>query len=187
MKQILWMSAFVLPLCACTPNYPRLPPLPEQAPPLTTADAAMMQQINEHDLTQIAMSKLASDHALAEAVKTLGANAVKDYTDHRNTLAALASQHNLTVTETLLARDQATVDRLSKVHGPVFDRAYVKALQSEADATKSMMATVVSSSKTAELKTVATAAQTLDARYISSAYSWLPQYSTRKHRGTTGR
>jgi len=172
----------LLSLCACTPAYPKLPPLPEKAPPFTTADAAFLQQANEHDLTQIALAKLTVDHARSGDVKTLGQDAAKDYDAHRKTLAALASKHDLALTDTVLTSDQAIVDRLSKLHGPAFDRAYVKAMRDDAQANQGAIGSVFTSTKDSDVKSAATGQQKLDQRYISSAYSWMPQLSTRKHR-----
>lgn len=182
MKIGFWAGLAFLPLCACTPAYPKLPPLPEKAPPFTTADAAFLQQANEHDLKQIALSKLTIDHARSADVKSLGQDAAKDYDAHRKTLATLASKHDLSLTDTMLASDQEAVDHLSSLHGPAFDRAYMKTLRDDAQANESAITGAVTSSKDGDVKTAATGLQKLDQRYISSAYSWLPQLSTRKHR-----
>ncbi|MDL2172008.1 DUF4142 domain-containing protein [Asaia sp. HumB] len=177
----------LLPLCACTPAYPKLPPLPDNAPPFTTADAAFLQQANEHDLTQIALAKLTVDHARSNDVKTLGQDALKDYEAHRKTLSTLAGKHDLALTTTVLAADQEKTDRLSKLHGPAFDRAYMKAIRDDAQANQASIGTVFTTTKDSDVKAAATDLQKLDQRYISSAFSWLPQLATRKHRSGTHR
>lgn len=179
MKAGLWIGLAALPLCACTPGYPRLPPLPDKAPPFTTADAAFLQQANEHDLTQIALSKLAVDHARATEVKDLAQTTQKNYEAHRKTLAALASKHDLTLTETPLANDQATIDRVSHLHGPAFDKAYVTALRDESQADEKAIASAAGT-KDSDLKSAATGLQKLDEQAISSAYSWMPKLAVRK-------
>ncbi|GAB6854774.1 DUF4142 domain-containing protein [Asaia astilbis] len=181
MKTGLWIALAALPLCACTPDYPRLPPLPAQAAPFTTGDAAFLQQANEHDLTQVALGKLAADHARAAEVKDLALSSVKDYEAHRATLATLAGKHDLALTDAPLARDQATIERLSKLHGPRFDTAYVTALRDEAQANEKATVSASATLKDGDLKSAATALQKLDQSRISSAYSWLPHLSTRKH------
>lgn len=184
MKAGLWIGLAALPLCACTPGYPRLPPLPDKAPPFTTADAAFLQQANEHDLTQIALSKLAADHARATEVKDLAQTTEKNYDAHRKTLATLASKHDLTLTETPLASDQTTIDRVSHLHGPAFDKAYVTALRNESQENEQAIASAATT-KDSDIKNAAAGLQTLDKQVISSAYSWMPKLAVRKtHKST---
>jgi len=180
MKAGLWIALAALPLCACTPGYPRLPPLPDKAPPFTTADAAFLQQANEHDLTQIGLGKLAADHARSGEVKSFAKTTVADYEAHRKTLAALAGKHDLSLTETPLANDKAQIDRLDHLHGPAFDRAYMMTIRDETRANEGSIASVFSTTKDSDLKNAATSLQKLDQGVISSAYSWLPQLAVRK-------
>ncbi|WP_336763713.1 DUF4142 domain-containing protein [Asaia sp. VD9] len=184
MRHGLWTMAAMLSLCACTPAYPRLPPLPDKAPPFTTADAAFLQQANEHDLTQIALGKLTIDHARSSEIKENGQALVKDYDAHRTALSTLASKHDLTLTSTLVADDQAKLDHLSKLHGRAFDRAYMSAVRDESQSSGTAIASVFTTTKDSDVKASATEMQKLDQRYISSAYSWLPQLATRKHKKT---
>lgn len=175
------IGAATLLLCACTPDYPKLPPLPAKAAPFSTADAAFLQQANEHDLTEAAMAKLADNHARSSDVKALGARSATDYEAHRKTLASLADKHGLALTDTLMAKDQERVDRLSGLHGRAFDRAYVEAMEREAKSVQPVITTTYTTTKDSDVKAAATAMQKLDQRSISSAYSWLPQLSTRKY------
>ncbi|GBQ87517.1 hypothetical protein AA0535_1301 [Asaia krungthepensis NRIC 0535] len=156
--------------------------MPDKAPPFTTADAAFLQQANEHDLAQIAFGKLTSDHARSPEIKDNGTQVVKDYEAHRKSLSTLAGKHDLTLTTTLLADDQAKLDRLSKLHGKSFDRAYMTALRDESQSSGAAIASVFTTTKDSDVKTSATDLQKLDQRYISAAYSWLPQIATRRHK-----
>jgi len=58
-------------------------------------------------------------------VKAFGQQMVDDHTKAGDQLKAVAQQENMTLPETLNSKDQAIYDRLSKLSGAAFDKAYI--------------------------------------------------------------
>jgi putative membrane protein len=69
---------------------------------------------------------LAQQNASSSAVKQFGQRIVDDHTQANDELTQIASQKNITLPTSLSARDQATMDRLSKLNGAEFDHAYMQ-------------------------------------------------------------
>ena len=78
-------------------------------------------------------------------MKSFGKRMVDDHSKAGDKLKEVASRKNITLPTDISAKDQATYDRLSKLNGAAFDRAYardmvkdhqtdVAAFQKEADA-----------------------------------------------------
>ena len=72
------------------------------------------------------LGKLAQDHASSQAVKDFGQHMVDDHSKANDELKSLAQQKNVTLPADLDAKDKATIDRLSKLNGAAFDRAYMR-------------------------------------------------------------
>ena len=74
----------------------------------------------EVELGQLALQK--SDNA---DVKKFAQRMVDDHTKANNDLKSVASAKNMTLPETIDAKDEATKQRLSKLSGSQFDQAYM--------------------------------------------------------------
>ena len=64
--------------------------------------------------------------ARASEVKDFGKRMVDDHSKANDQLKQLASQKGVSLPTSLDAKDQATKDRLSKLQGAAFDKAYMK-------------------------------------------------------------
>jgi putative membrane protein len=111
-------------------------------PPVTspaaapTASSSATTAISSHDrrfvttaaeagAAEVAMAELAKDHAASAAVKDFAARMVSDHEKAGDELKAIATSKGLEPSAQLSKKDQAGVDRLSKLQGPAFDKAYV--------------------------------------------------------------
>lgn len=72
--------------------------------------------------------KLAQNKASNEAFKDFGRRMVDDHSKANDHLKNLASQKNVSVPDSMNAKDQALYDRLSKLSGDQFDREYTRAM-----------------------------------------------------------
>jgi putative membrane protein len=104
---------------------------PESSPVASEAQAAMTDLAFAKDATcgglaEIKLGKLAEDRGSSEAVKTFGTRMVAEHTKAGDKLKEAAAPEHIPLPADLAAKDQATYDRLSKLSGADFDRAYAQ-------------------------------------------------------------
>lgn len=93
---------------------------------LSSADSAFAMKAAQGGMAEVQLGKLAADKASNPDVKAFGQQMVDDHSKANDQLKAVAQQENMTLPTDLNAKDQATYDRLSKMSGAAFDKAYVK-------------------------------------------------------------
>jgi len=103
----------------------------ESSPVSLEAQAAMTDLAFAKDaarggLAEIKLGKLAEGSGSSEAVKTFGTRMVAEHTKAGDKLKEAAALEHITLPTDLAARDQASYDRLSKLSGADFDRAYAQ-------------------------------------------------------------
>ncbi len=77
-------------------------------------------------MAEVELGKLAQSNASSDAVKQFGQRMVDDHTKAGEELAKIAADKGITLPTGLDAKNQATKDRLSKLSGKEFDRAYMQ-------------------------------------------------------------
>ena len=77
-------------------------------------------------LTEVELGKLATQKAFNEDVKKFGQNMVDDHTKANDELKQVASKENMPIPDTLDSKHQSRIDKLAKLSGEAFDKAYVK-------------------------------------------------------------
>ena len=77
-------------------------------------------------MAEVEMGKLASEKAANPEVKAFGQQMVDDHGKANDQLKSIAQKENLTLPAGMNAKQQATYDKLSKLSGAAFDKAYVK-------------------------------------------------------------
>jgi putative membrane protein len=130
MKQILATSvialAIALPVGAQTPQ-PRA-----KANTTKTAkagsDQTFVMKAARGGLAEVELGKLAQDKATNDEVKQFGKKMVDDHGKANDELKSLAQSKNITLPTDLSPKDKALHDRLAKLSGAAFDRAYMQAM-----------------------------------------------------------
>lgn len=89
-------------------------------------DQTFMTKAAQGGIAEVALGKLAKDHAENQAVKDFGQKMVDDHSKANDELKSIASKKNVTLPTDLDAKDKATYDRLSKLNGAAFDKAYMR-------------------------------------------------------------
>lgn len=89
------------------------------------ADAAFILQVANGNMAEVAHGRLATQNASAAEVKQFGQRMVDDHSKALDELKGLAAQKNVTLPTELDAKHQAMQDKLSKMKGAEFDRAYM--------------------------------------------------------------
>lgn len=101
----------------------------------TTMDAkTFVDHATQTGLTEVELGKLAADRAASPDVKQFGQRMVEDHSKAGDELAKLASSKGITApTEVTDPKHRALIDRLEKLSGREFDRAYMQAMVSGHD------------------------------------------------------
>ena len=89
-------------------------------------DKLFVTKAAEGGLAEVQLGQLAADHASSDEVKKFGQRMVTDHGKANDELKSLAQQKNITVPTELNAKDKALHDRLAKLSGAAFDRAYMQ-------------------------------------------------------------
>lgn len=90
-----------------------------------TADSNFATKAAEGGLAEVEMGRLAVQKAQDPRVKQFGQKMIDDHTKAGDELKAIAARKNMILPTTMTAKDQATYDRLSKLSGAEFDKAYM--------------------------------------------------------------
>ena len=91
-----------------------------------TADKTFAMKAAAGGMAEVKLGQLAQQKASNPDVKQFGMRMERDHSDAGMKLKDVASKNNITLPSGLEAKDQATYDKLSKLNGAAFDRAYMK-------------------------------------------------------------
>jgi putative membrane protein len=116
------------------------------------ADQSFAMKAAQGGMAEVDLGNLAKDKASSDAVKNFGQKMVDDHTKANNELKDLAAKQNITLPTSLAAKDQAEKDRLSKLSGAAFDRAYMKHMVADHRKDVAEFKKESSSGKNADLK-----------------------------------
>jgi len=98
------------------------------AAPVFAADDAWVMKVAKGGMAEVELGKMAADKASADNVKQFGQRMVTDHSKANDELKALAESKKITLPTEMGAEEKALHDRLAKLSGPAFDRAYMKAM-----------------------------------------------------------
>ena len=125
MKMYFAMSAAIAALGLLSLAPASLAQTNQSANRLAAADSTFAQKAAQGGMAEVKLGNLAKDHATSDAVKKFGQQMVDDHTKANDELKNLAGKKGITLPTEIDAKDQATYDRLSKLNGVEFDRAYM--------------------------------------------------------------
>jgi putative membrane protein len=89
-------------------------------------DQRFLGQVTQASLLNIAMGKLAQEKSSVQAVKVFGNRMVTDHERGLEIFKKVAVRDGVTVSYDMDARHKERLDKLAKLSGEEFDRAYVK-------------------------------------------------------------
>ena len=89
------------------------------------ADSHFVMEAAKGGLAEVEKGRLAADKASSADVKQFGQRMVDDHSKANDELKSVASQKGITLPTELDAKDKAMVDKLSKLSGDAFDKAYM--------------------------------------------------------------
>jgi putative membrane protein len=89
------------------------------------ADEHFVMEAASGGMAEVELGKLAADKASSAKVKDFAQRMVTDHGKANDELKSLAAKKNITLPSSPDAKHKATYDRLSKLSGAAFDRAYI--------------------------------------------------------------
>jgi putative membrane protein len=127
------LLAFALPCFAQTaPNQGAVPGSQSPANKKQAAgtdrntDAQFATSVAQANMAEVALGKLAQEKSQRDDIKKFAQKMVDEHTKAQQDLEGIASKNNLTLPKDLSAQQKTQLDRLSKLSGPEFDRAYAR-------------------------------------------------------------
>jgi putative membrane protein len=89
-------------------------------------DASFAKEAAEGGMAEVKLGQLAEDKGASQQVKDFGKRMVDDHSKADDQLKSAASSDKIALPDKLNTREQAEYDRLSKLSGTAFDRAYAR-------------------------------------------------------------
>jgi putative membrane protein len=98
----------------------------EQNGSVSSSDRKFMEKAAMGGMAEVQMGQLAKDHGMSDEVKSFGSRMVADHSKANDELKSLASSKGVTLPADVDKKDKGKMDKLAKMQGPDFDRAYMK-------------------------------------------------------------
>jgi putative membrane protein len=92
---------------------------------VSSSDTSFMKNAAQGGMAEVDLGQLAAQKASSSDVKDFGRRMVTDHSKAGDQLKALASKKGVTLPEAVASKDKSTSDKLSKLSGADFDRAYM--------------------------------------------------------------
>ncbi len=132
MKRIVMSGAVVLAMSA-VPAFAQTSGAAANTAKSPKAGAMSSDQKFVHEaavggMAEVELGKLAEQNASNDEVKSFGKRMVDDHSKANDELKTLAQHKNITLPSELDAKNKALRDRLAKLHGAQFDKAYMQAM-----------------------------------------------------------
>jgi putative membrane protein len=148
------------------------------------ASAQFVKEAAAGGMAEVKMGNLAQQQAASPAVKTFGRRMVDDHSKANDELKGLAAKKNITLPADVEAKDKATYDRLSKLQGAEFDRAYIDAMLKDHRTDVAEFRKEAQTSTDPDVKSFATKTLPTLEQHLSTAES-LASTGTRTERSST--
>jgi putative membrane protein len=98
----------------------------ESSPPkFSSADETFMMSAAQAGMVEVKLGEVATKKATQANVKQFGAMMVSDHSNANQQLRAIAAKNGVTLPSKLDAIHKSKVDKMSKLSGEQFDKAYV--------------------------------------------------------------
>jgi putative membrane protein len=111
------------------PGQPGQPPqgtAPSRTEQKPAADQQFVMNVAKDGIAEVELGKLASQKASNEQVKQFGQRMADEHGKANDELKKLASEKHITIPNELDSKHKGTVDKLSKLTGDAFDKAFTQ-------------------------------------------------------------
>jgi putative membrane protein len=89
-------------------------------------DKKFLKDATMGSMTEVQLGKLAAEKGSTDSVKQYGQKLATDHSKATEELKQIATRENIQIPDSLDSKHQSKVDKLSKLSGTEFDRAFVK-------------------------------------------------------------
>jgi putative membrane protein len=93
---------------------------------MSGSDSRFVTEAAQGGMAEVELGRLATEKASSADVKKFGQRMVDDHSKANDQLKQVAAQKNITLPTGVGSKNQAAIDRLSKLSGADFDHAYVQ-------------------------------------------------------------
>jgi putative membrane protein len=122
---------------------------------LSAGDQKFIREAAEGGMAEMELGRLAVQKASSDDVKRFGQRMIDDHSKASENLKDVASSLGINLPQHLSAKDEATKDRLSKLSGDEFDKAYMRDMVKNHKADVAAFRTQSSAGRDASLKSFA--------------------------------
>ena len=95
---------------------------------ITMSDNSFVRQAAQANYAEVQLGKLAEEKGTNQLVKDFGQRMVTDHSKANDELKPIAAKDDVALPNKMDLKDQALYNRLSKLSGGQFDRAYIHAM-----------------------------------------------------------
>jgi putative membrane protein len=120
-----------------------------------SADQSFVKKAVVGGLAEVQLGQLAVEHAASPDVKQFGQRMVDDHGKANRELMALVEQKGISAPTTLDRKHRKEADRLAKLQGVAFDRAYIQQMVKDHETDVKLFRTEAQQGKDPELKRLA--------------------------------
>jgi putative membrane protein len=120
--------ACTIPAALATSAFAQNPP---RANSSGSADIEFVVDAAKGGMAEVALGRLATERAKNDEVKRFGQHMVDDHTKAGEQLKSIAESKGIKLPQDIDAKDRALLNRLQKLNGAAFDRAYMQAMVSD--------------------------------------------------------
>ncbi len=118
----------------------------------TRTDAAFIKEAAQGGMAEVELGRLGVERAESPDVKQFAQRMVEDHSKANDELKPIASKEGVTIPKTLDPKHKATKDKLAKLSGHDFDRAYMREMTSDHNHDVSMFQKQLAKTRDPELK-----------------------------------
>jgi putative membrane protein len=122
----------------------------------SSSEATFIKHTADANMTEIKLGKLAADNAEKQNLKDFGNRMVSDHTSAGDKLEPIAKKLNVTIPSEVSSEHQKTIDRLSKLKGAEFDKAFSQVMVKDHKKVISMFEAEEKTAKNSDLKSFVT-------------------------------
>jgi putative membrane protein len=144
---------------------------------VSSADRSFITKAAEGGLAEVELGQLAQEKAKDSKIKDFGKRMVDDHGKANDQLKSLASSKGVNLPSDLNAKDKAEKDRLSKLSGEQFDKAYMSLMVKDHTKDVSEFRRESQSAKDPEVKNFASSTLPTLEEHLKIAKSIAPQQS----------
>lgn len=141
----------------------------EQKSSVSSADEKFAKSAAIGGMLEVKLGEVAERNASSQAVKNFGSMMVTDHTKLNDELKSLAAKQGITLPTELDSAHQAVLDKLSKLSGAAFDKAYITDMVKDHQKDLVEFKAEAAKTKDPELKTLAEKGASVIAMHLEHA------------------